>query len=351
MVPDSLLNPFAVDPRVELPHPIEPVPLWTEYCYFFGYDLQTRTGLSVHIGREPFDPQLWRATLGIYLSGEDLLVAKCVGRNGHGRGPGTGPLRITCLEPMRLWSIEFDGVAHASTRTELTREVLRDSPGEPLSFYLLFEGAAPFWDMHQTLMKEQSWGSRHWEQICRVRGEIRCRGNTLAVAGAGVRDHSVGPRDYAPVIGNFWANGFFPESGRAFMAQLTRSANLGAEIRHGYVFRNDGTPLEVVKLLESPPVNTATTSAASIASDPLSDASLKSLQITLATSRGKEVIDGELLHSIGTTYLSPSEELIGTDFARDDGLQLTESAARFRWNGEVGLGVRERIAGIRTLRK
>src|SRR5262245_11099286 len=146
MLDERLLNPFGVDARLELPHAIQNTALWTEYCYFFAYDLSSQTGVSIHIGREPFDPQIWRATLTVYMPGEDLLVTKCVGRDGHSRGPGAGPLRITCVEPMRLWTVEFNGVARSTTRTQVMREVLRDSTGEPLQLYLLFDGAAPFWD-------------------------------------------------------------------------------------------------------------------------------------------------------------------------------------------------------------
>ena len=357
MIDDELINPFGVDPIVELPWQPEAVPLWTEYCFFFAYDLDTKTGVTIHIGREPFDPEIWRATMSIFMPGEELLVNKYSGRDGHARGPGAGPLRMSCVEPMRLWTVEFDGVARSISRSQSMSEACRDSSSEPIDFYLSFEGAAPIWDLHKRMsevMDVQSWGSQHWEQICNVRGHLRRAGKTISFSGAGVRDHSCGPRDYGPVVSNFWANALFP-SGKAVMAQLTRSEGLKTEIRNAYVFWADGTPLEIAELVGHPKVNTLETDERSVARDPLSDDSIRVFSIVIDTSRGQQVIEAELQHSAATTYLSPNDELLGTDFTQLDGeqeraTQLTESATRYRWNGEVGVGVRERIARLSTLK-
>jgi hypothetical protein len=70
----------------------------------------------------------------------------------------------------------------------------------------------------------------------------------------------------------------------------------------------------------------------------------------IRSSRGEHTIEWQLLHAVPTTYVAPSQDVLGTDFRRPDGLQLTESAARFDWDGATGYGNRERVAGIRTLR-
>lgn len=350
MVPESLLNPFNADPSVELPFPFVDKPLWTEYCYFFCYDAEQRIGLTLHAGREPLDPRIWRATLMVYLPGEELLAAKYSGRDGHARGCGAGPVKVTCVDPMRLWTLDFDGTVQRGQRRQLTREPIKDSPGELAAFHLLFEGAAPFWDMHKKGMETQSWGSQHYEQICKVRGTFTVAGKRIAFDGAGVRDHSEGARDYAPVIGNFWLNAYFAKSGTAMMAQLTRSENMGSEIRQGYIYRNDGSPLEVVKLKSAPFVNSIDTPANSVAADPLQDESVRKFSFELDTKDGVERVEGEIVHSGPTTYVSPSDELVGTDLTIDRALQLTESAAIVTWRGETGVAVRERIVRCATIK-
>jgi hypothetical protein len=364
MIDEKFLNPFGIDPSVELPHARQPVPNWTEYCYFFGYDADAGLGVSIHIGREPTDINIWRGTLGIYLPNGELLVAKYFGRDGSDRGPGAGPLQVRCIVPFRTWSVEFNGLATPVSRKSIMTEALKDAPAELASFHLVFEGVGPFWDsekgnraanqpgivldFEKSESKRKELETHHWEQIGMLRGAITARGKTTQIVGGGVRDHSHGARDYWPIIGSTWANAVFP-SGKVFNAVFMRM--VGREIKFGYIFRNDGTPLEVVKLIEHPDVVSEDTPARSVAADPMTDDKLRRPRYVVETANGREVLEGELLHAMGTTYLSPNFELVGTDLARvKGGSQLAECAARYTWNGEVGVGVNERIARVITLR-
>jgi len=344
-------NQFGCDRSVEFPQPPQSVPLWTEHYMFFGFDPQEGIGFFLHIGREQFDKSMWRINVMVYLPHEELLVAKYRGRDGHARGPGAGPVRISCVEPFRHWTVEFDGAAQAVSRAANNREVLRDGPAEPLRFHVSLEGAAPFWDyraLRSNIMEKQSWGSQHYEQICRFIGDISYRGRTVQLQGSGIRDHSPGPRDYAPVISDFWINGLFPD-GKAFNASLVRSESHGSEIRYAYFVEATGKPIELVEQISGPALNTLDTPAASVPSDIMSEG-LRTFKVVLRTPKGLETIDGEILHSVATTYVSPSEELIGTDFTRPQALQLLTCPARFRRGDAVGYGIRERIARIQTLR-
>ena len=364
MIDDKFLNPFEIDPAVELPFARQPVNNWTEYCYFYGYDPNAGMGVSIHIGREPTDTSIWRGTLGIYLPNGELLVAKYFGRDGSDRGPGAGPLRLRCVVPMRTWAAEFNGLATRVSRTSIMTEPFKDAPAELASFHLVFEGVGPFWDaekgnraadqpgivldMEKSEEKRKHLETHHWEQIGAVTGDITVGGKTTRIVGGGVRDHSHGARDYWPIIGSTWANAVFP-SGKVFNAVFMRM--IGREIKFGYIFRNDGSPLEVVKLIEHPFVVDEDTPDRSVAADPLTDESLRRPRYVVETSRGREVLEAELLHAMGTTYLSPNFELVGTDLARvKGGSQLAECAARYTWNGEVGSGVNERIARVSKLR-
>ncbi|MBC2778986.1 DUF7065 domain-containing protein [Parasphingopyxis marina] len=353
MIENKLLNPSNVDPVMELPHAAQDIPLWTEYCYFFGYDPEAQMGVSIHAGREPSDTSIWRATISIYLPGENLLVAKYCGRDGHARGAGAGPLRVTCVEPMRLWTVEFDGLCQATTRSASTNAAHPDSPSELVKFFLTFEGAAPFWDMN-ALMQNQSWASYHWEQICSIKGQLTVGGKTTNISAMGVRDHSSGPRDYGPLLSNFWVNALFPD-GAALHGVNSRCEEEGTEIRMGYIFRNDGSPLENCELVELPHVCTLDTPAGSVARDPLTDPDVRKFRFVLNTKDGLEEVEGELLHTASTTYLSPNDELLGTDFTQltkgqPKASQLAESPARFTWRGQTGYGGVERIARLVALK-
>ena len=260
---DQLLNPFDVDPDEERMHRPEPVPNWSEYCFLYAGDSGTDHGLSIHIGRDCEAPSIFRGSVAIFLPGDEILIAACSGRNGARYCAGAGPLTLTCIEPMRLWLAEFDGLVQRVRRADMMTQVASDQPTEVASFRVLFEAASPLWDLDRAgiagsmvLVADtvpethtESNRSHHWQQVGRSRGEIRVRGAGIPISGAAVRDHTYGPRDYATLNGSGWFNGVFPD-GMSFMVMATRVGD--NFIRGDFIFRNDGSPLEVIKLLEHP---------------------------------------------------------------------------------------------------
>jgi hypothetical protein len=346
VISEALINPYKHDPQTELPHPIGTVPGWTEHYFFFGYDPVAELGMNVHIGRLPADPTIWRAVIQMYLpGGDDLLVAKYHGRNGDFRGPGAGPIKLTCVEPLRLWTVDFDGAAFSTTRTNLTREIMKDGPAEPVSFHMLFEAAGPLFGRTEDLGEGRSSSTFHSEQICRIRGFFEYRGRHIQLSGIGARDHSSGPRDYGPVISDIWFHAAFP-SGKVLQTQVVRFDQM--EYKTAYVFRGDDTPLEMAEIVEHPHVNAKDAASRSLCADPMSEAA-RNFRIVLKTRAGQEVIEGELLHAHAITYFSPMEEFIGTALDRPDGVQMCECPARVTCNGEQGYALRERVARTGTL--
>ena len=167
----------------------------------------------------------------------------------------------------------------------------------------------------------------------------------MTLDGMGVRDHSSGPRDYGPVVADIWFHGLFP-SGRIVQTQVVRFEQ--AEYQTAYVYRGDGTPHEMTELLEHPRVNVAVNTAAQHGRGS-SDGPRSHLPIFVDMKTGKEVIEAELLHSGVITYFAPVEEFLGTDLERPGGIQMCEAPVRLRWNGEEGVGIRERVARTTTL--
>src|SRR5205085_1056116 len=115
--------------------------------------------------------------------------------------------------------------------------------------------------------------------------------------------------------------------------------------------------LERVEMLQHPRLTDVDTPKGSLPPDPLEDPPWSNFSFTIKTSRGPQTISGELLHSAATTYLSPNDELLGTDFEivstpeQARASQLAESPTRYNWDGVKGLGVLERIARIDTFRR
>jgi hypothetical protein len=133
------------------------------------------------------------------------------------------------------------------------------------------------------------------------------------------------------------------------MAMATRVG--GNFIKGGFIYRNDGKPMEIVELLEHPPVGEANTPAGSYIADILNEPPWSRFSIVLGTQAGPERIDVEARHGIPVTYVSPAYEILGTDFSRPiGGSQMSECPARFTWRGKKGSGMIERIACIAHLR-
>lgn len=345
MVPDALLNPFGIDPASEFPFAPADQTNWTEHYFFHGYDRAVGHGMCVHIGRLPADPTIWRAVIQIFLPDGELFVAKYHGRDGDGRGAGAGPFKLNCIEPLRRWQAVFDGAAFPTRRESLIAEVMRDGPAEPVSFDLVFDAAGPIFGKHQDMVEGRSSSSFHSEQIVTVTGTIAYRGKTVTLSGQGARDHSSGPRDYGPVVSDIWFQSLFP-SGKAIQTQIVRFEE--TEIRAAYVYRGDGTPLEMAEIVEHPTVNRIDTPEGSTPCDPMAENDGR-FRIVLRTSQGLETIEGQLLHSHAITYASPMEEFIGTAVGMPGGLQMCECPAVVTCNGETGTALRERVARTTTL--
>jgi hypothetical protein len=346
MIPEALLNPYDHPPESDLPHPIRTMPKWTEHYFFYGYDSAEQFGMCVHIGRLPETPEVWRSVLQIYLPGEELLVLKSFG-SGDRRGPHAGPLRISCVEPFRTWVVDFDGPAFVTNRTILTREVLRDGPAEVARFHMVFEAAGPLHALTtgKELTAEMSAASFHTSQVLHMRGDAEYRGRKIRLHGMGVRDHSEGPSDYGPVYGDLWFQGLFP-SGK--IIHIAHVAFEGFDYKSGYVFRGDGSPLETVTAIELPYVHTHGAPEKTIDVDPVAGSD-RTFRIVLETTSGREVVEGELLHTHAITYLAPMEEWIGTALDRRGAVQMCEAPCRVQCNGESGFGLRERVARTEAL--
>jgi hypothetical protein len=359
------LNPFGTDFAHELMHAPQPIKNWTEYCFFFGWDPSQERGVSIHIGRDTADPTIFHASLAIFLPDGEMLAGMYRGRDGDARGPGAGPVKVTCVEPGRLWMAEFDGLAHRMHRSALMNDLFKDSPPEPARFCIRIAAASPLWefdgaklaedmvlvtgDDHKRIDEEHK-KTNHWEQVCTSSGEINIGGENFLIRGVGMRDHSFGPRDYSAITGNHWFNGVFP-SGRSFMIMTFR---VGANyVRGGFIYRNDGSPMEQIRtVLEHPPVADADSSDGFFLSDVCEDEHMHRFRLVFESEAGQEVIEGETVHGIATTYVAPAFEVLGTDFGRADGAaQMCECPARYTWNGERGAGMIERIVPMPKLRK
>ena len=171
---------------------------WSDSFYFGGGDGR---GLAFYsrIGRRP-NEQVTEGALGIWLPGQGFLLS--FARGGLDDAIEAGPVRYDCALPLVLWELRFEGAGRLFERAEHVAtnrdayETVEVSAGlrftawhEPLSFRSgLSEAVA----------------SAHYEQPGSVAGTIEVAGRRHALAGAGMRDHSWGVRDWQAVPYWLW---------------------------------------------------------------------------------------------------------------------------------------------------
>ncbi len=141
------LNPYDLDPNEDLVHTPVDVENWTEGFFFFGHDGARGISFVIHFAMVIGAPGLWQASVEVGgLPNDQVLVTHTRGRSATKTGPGTGPLQVTSIEPMRSWRIEFDGALELTTRTALLEGGLHQ-PGQPVPvrFEFTTTAAGPFW--------------------------------------------------------------------------------------------------------------------------------------------------------------------------------------------------------------
>lgn len=238
-----------------------------------------------------------------------------------------GPLRFTCVEPFRRWSLEFEGTAMLTT-TQAEMHGIQDAAPAPLAFRLEAEMAAPPWLMggmnpeaaHKMLEGDASalMGGVRYEQLCRVRGSITYNGTTHAVDATGMRVRRQGVRNMGAALGHCQHSALFP-SGRAFGAIVMAPGPEGPEaFNEAFLLLEDGRKV-AARIAAAPWMRRLYSTG--------DDASL-----VLESELGEVRIEGEILLSMFDHH----------KFEMADTSVLHQGTARYVWDGEEAIGLIER---------
>jgi hypothetical protein len=326
-------NPFGVDPRHDLLHEVQrDTPHWGETMYFHVWNPDAGAGVFLHVGRWPGDLDLWWAQTIALLPGGELLVDRSWGRASDDRGPATGNLRITCVEPLRRWRLEFDGAAEPTTLARMAAGPVGAGAARALRFAIDLEAAAPVWDMHGAFgMDGVTWAAHHHTQGLRSTGTLSSEGREWRMDGVAQRDHSSGPRELSDFGGLHFFVFVFPATGRVVNGLVTWS-RAGAAGQRVYTTQQDGR-CEI-----GPQVHV--TGLADVAThEP------RRLEVHLVREGGTpEVLAAEWLHGYTLSLLAPNVNVNGVAWGlEDDPLIITQGTVRVTApDGAVGYGVVER---------
>jgi hypothetical protein len=318
---------LTISPPVEAEHDriqaVKDTPMWAENLVFEVHDAASGLAIWCHWGRIPGHPEIWEGVIAVYLDHGELLVSRSFGRSPSDQTASSGPLWFRCIEPGRLWSLGFDGMARATTSAEASRGPLRDGPVERLEVELTFTALAPLWSAHRA-MDEQAWANAHLEQAGRIVGALELRGRRIEIDAFGMRDHSYGPRDYSRLLGDTWCAAVFP-SGRALLAIDVWQLD-GPALSKGFVW--NGVELHEARAIEPARLESA-------------DGAPHRFEFSLATPAGVERIAVEQRHCMMWTMDEPSALIPGAS-AGDQRIYATEGPAMITWGDERAGGWMEK---------
>ena len=241
---------------------------------------------------------------------------------------GAGPVRFQCIEPFRLWTINFKGQAAVTSATDLIQEIWPDDPSmAAVEFDIEMSMAVPPW-ASGTLLKEAGaslkgeqgqFMSPRYEQLFRARGSLQINDEIHNFTACGLRIRRQGFRKFEGFWGHCWQSAVFP-SGRAFGFNVYPPAPDGStSFNEGFIFTGEGA-LIPARVVEAPWLVRL-------------NASGDDVPVVLET-------DQERITIAGTSFInlrSRAHVQLPPDFPI-----IQQSHVRFQWDNEVSVGMMER---------
>lgn len=247
-----------------------------------------------------------------------------------------GPLVFRVHEPLRHWSMTFDGAAYETT---VQRQMAGEHGGSARTVRIGVDAimAVPPWSPGEQAVKAGDnstalavgavGGHRH-EQLFRCTGTVEIEGEEpIAFSGTGLRVRRTGVRNVGDFPGHCWQSALFP-SGRAFgMVAFPPRSDGTLAYNEAYIF--DEGKKHYAKVVEAPWMTRFVPNGGPV-------------DIVLETEAGRR------LKITGTTHVS-AFMLVGAPMFGDwtfDGtgvkLPFHQGGARYEWDGETTYGMIER---------
>ena len=167
--------------------PAGPEEQWSDSFYLAG------PGFYARVGRRP-NEGIVEGAIGVWLP--DGRFALGFGREAPRAEIAAGPVAMTCEEPGWRWRLDVDGPGMLFDRPEALAE---RGAGRPCSLrgHARFTGWVPAFGFEHGLTSAVA--QEHDEQPGSVAGVLEVDGTRVPFAGAGMRDHSWGVRDWQAV--------------------------------------------------------------------------------------------------------------------------------------------------------
>jgi hypothetical protein len=307
----------------ESPHPPGADRLWSENWLTYVWCPEESIGIYFHVCRRPGSTGVYEETFNVYLPGDRFLTSRGFAPIRDDTGPEVAGVSFRCDEPFKRWTKCFRGAARQVSAAELWAGPLQDGPATDVDFEMTIETMSPPFDYGAEKL-EQAWGTGHYEQHHEMTGRLRYDGRDIELRGAGLRDHSWGPRDWSGIGETTWFHGQFPTSGRSFMV-ISVPGRPPYE-RFLYAVVSDREKVYRAQITQVP------------SSHEVCEAGGRYV-LALTTSTGPSVIRAEVMQSMPMTFLAPAEIGHGIHTGPAATHDFVENMTRFEWDGEIGHGM------------
>lgn len=247
-----MLRPSPVD---DGPHPVGPEVHHSESVYLNAVDPTGPIGGFFRVGERPHQGRA-EVTACLYLPDGDVLFSFARPEVGPVPTFQAAGLRWEVLEPFERWRLSYEGSALRLVDPGLLADpgrAHRESPRVTLAVDWQVQAAAPAVGGEPSQPQErpgEEFARGHYEQLVVVSGTVTVDGRDQPFAGAGLRDHSWGPRHWhAPWYYRWCTASGGPSFGFAATWWAHRD---GRVLRSGFVW-DDGqlVPLDDLQLTTS----------------------------------------------------------------------------------------------------
>jgi len=236
-------------PEDDYTHALGPEENFNESMYFNFFDRERSIGGFVRLGNRANEGQA-EMTVTVYLpDGRVLFVFKRAAIENNDAFDAGG-LTFEVLEPSQRLRTTYGGsVVELREPRQMAdpKAAFRDNPMSKISLDLVHEAVGPMYGSSGSREEEgrkadQQFGKAHYEQHMHVAGSLEIAGETLAIDGYGLRDHSWGPRYWQAIQSYEWLTmNFGPDFG-AMVSIIQRDPE---NIRRGGVIVR-GNELELI---------------------------------------------------------------------------------------------------------
>ncbi|MDO7843611.1 hypothetical protein [Sphingomonas immobilis] len=288
-----------------------------------------------------------RERASLFLPDGRTFITHSEGQYTKASEPGGSSLRYRCVEPFERWDYRWSGSAIGLNEADERAGFVGSGPEAAVEVAIEAETLTEPWIIPLSTGPFSLQGPAaigdgamlgKYEQIIRGVGQLRVGDETFPFDGVGLRGHVRGPRDTTGMGSHAWLTGSFP-SGRGFGLKVLYTLEGEAYFDEAYVADNG-----VV-------TRAATRTVPRLSRDPDNRRYIVELEYSGQTAR----IEGEDFHSTwiplggwgsdqGGTRKSGGGTgafALGHGLVKDAAKIMSQSCARFVWDGEEGFGMCE----------